>query len=139
MASSSKPSKHGDLDTDMASAKPSKQRKRLFNAPQHKRRRMLSAHLNEDLANKYNTRHLPIRTGDSVRIMRGDFAGLEGKVEKVEYSTGRIFVEGMVREKAAGVSSKLPVHASKVLVTNLSLSDKWRSGILTEKSKEQTA
>lgn len=123
----------------MASAKPSKQRKRLFNAPPHKRRRMLSAHLNEELASRYNARHLPIRTGDSVRIMRGDFAGLEGKIERVEYSTGRIFVEGMVREKAAGVSSKLPVHASKVIVTNLNLSDKWRSGILSEKGKEQTA
>jgi large subunit ribosomal protein L24 len=100
---------------------------------------MLSAHLNEELAGRYNARHLPIRTGDSVRIMRGDFAGLEGKIERVEYSTGRIFVEGMVREKAAGVSSKLPVHASKVIVTNLNLSDKWRSGILSEKGKEQKA
>lgn len=67
--------------------------------------------------------------------MRGDFAGLEGKVERVEYSTGRIYVEGMAREKAAGVSSKLPVHASKVLITNINLSDKWRSGLLTEKAK----
>ena len=123
----------------MASAKPGKQRKRMFNAPQHKRRKMLSAHLNEDLADRYNSRHLPIRTGDSVRIMRGEFAGLEGKVESVDHSSGRIFVEGMVREKAAGVSSKLPIHSSKVLLTNLNLSDRWRSGILSEKSKETKA
>ena len=41
----------------------------------------------------------------------------------------------MTREKAAGISSKLPVHSSKVLITNLNLSDKWRSGLLSEKSK----
>ena len=76
-----------------------------------------------------------MRTGDTVRITRGEFADLVGKVEKVEYSTGRIFVEGMTREKAAGISSKLPVHSSKVLVTNLNLSDKWRSGLLSEKAK----
>ena len=76
-----------------------------------------------------------MRTGDTVRIMRGEFADLVGKVEKVEYSTGRVFVEGMTREKAAGISSKLPVHSSKVLITNLNLSDKWRSGLLTEKAK----
>ena len=70
-----------------------------------------------------------------MRIMRGEFADLVGKVEKVEYSTGRIFVEGMTREKAAGVSSKLPIHSSKVLITNLNLSDKWRSGLLSEKSR----
>jgi large subunit ribosomal protein L24 len=67
--------------------------------------------------------------------MRGEFADLVGKVEKVEYSTGRIFVEGMTREKAAGISSKLPVHSSKVMITNLNLSDKWRSGLLSEKAK----
>lgn len=71
--------------------------------------------------------------------MRGEFAGLEGKVERVEYSTGRVFVEGMVREKAAGVSSKIPIHSSKVLVTNLNLSDKWRSGLLSEKAKSVEA
>lgn len=76
-----------------------------------------------------------MRTGDTVRIMRGEFADLVGKVEKVDYSTGRVFVEGMTREKAAGISSKLPVHSSKVLITNLNLSDKWRSGLLTEKAK----
>jgi hypothetical protein len=45
----------------------------------------------------------------------------------------------MTREKAAGVSSKLPIHSSKVLLTNLNLADRWRSGILSEKSKEQSA
>ena len=96
---------------------------------------MLSARLSDDLVSKHHVKHLPVRTGDSVRIMRGDFAGLEGKVERVDYSSGRIYVEGMTREKAAGVSSKLPVHASKVFVTNLNLSDKWRSGLLSEKAK----
>jgi len=69
--------------------------------------------------------------------MRGDFGGLEGKVERVDYDSGRIFVEGMTREKAAGVASKLPVHASKVQITNLNLSDKWRSGLLAEKGKRE--
>jgi len=100
---------------------------------------MLSAHLSEDLSGRHKVRRIPVRTGDSVRIMRGEFAGLEGKVEKVEYSSGRIFVEGMVREKAAGVSSKIPIHSSKVLVTNLNLSDKWRSGLLSEKAKSAEA
>ena len=44
--------------------------------------------------------------------------------------------EGMTREKAAGVASKLPVHVSKVLLTNLNLSDKWRSGLLSEKGRK---
>ena len=78
-----------------------------------------------------------MRTGDSVRVMRGDFSGLEGKVQRVDYSNGRIFVEGMAREKAAGVSSQLPIHVTKVRITNLNLSDKWRSGLLAERGKSR--
>ncbi len=98
---------------------------------------MLAAGLVPELSQKYGVRGIPLREGDSVRIMRGDFGGLEGKVERVDYETGRIFVEGMTREKAAGVSSKLPVHASKVQITNLNLSDKWRSGLLAERGKRE--
>jgi len=119
----------------MASARPSKQRKKVFQAPKHLRRKLLSSPLSDDLVQKHGVRHLPLRTGDGVRIMRGDFAGLEGKVERVDYNSRRVYVEGMTREKAAGVSSKLPVHPSKVLVTSLNLSDKWRTGLLAEKGK----
>src|SRR5438309_10765921 len=119
----------------MVTSKPSKQRKMFFNAPQHKRRRRLAARLSDDLTKNHKVRRLPVRTGDSVRVMRGDFAGLEGKVQRVDYSNGRIFVEGMSREKAAGVASQLPIHVTKVRITNLNLSDKWRSGLLAERGR----
>ena len=121
----------------MVTSKPCKQRKRFFNAPQHRRRRMLSARLSDDLTENHKVRRLPVRTGDSVRVMRGDFAGLEGKVQRVDYSNGRIFVEGMAREKSAGLSSQLPVHVTKVRITNLNLSDKWRTGLLAERGKSR--
>src|SRR5207244_5422641 len=98
----------------MVTSKPSKQRKMFFNAPAHKRRRMLAARLSDDLTKNHKVRRLPVRTGDSVRVMRGDFPGLEGKVQRVDYSNGRLFVEGMSREKSAGVASQLPIHVTKV-------------------------
>lgn len=108
-----------------------------MSAPAHIKRKMLVSHLSKDLYQKHRTKKLSVRTGDSVRIFRGDFAGLEGKVETIDYSSGRLYVEGMTREKAAGVASKLPVHVSKVMLTNLNLSDKWRSGLLSEKAKRE--
>lgn len=107
-----------------------------MSAPAHIKRRTLVSHLSEDLSQKHRAKKLSVRTGDSVRILRGDFAGLEGKVETVDSSSGRLYVEGMTREKAAGVASKLPVHVSKVVLTNLNLSDKWRSGLLTQKARQ---
>jgi large subunit ribosomal protein L24 len=68
--------------------------------------------------------------------LRGEFAGLEGKVDTIDRPRSRVFVEGMTREKTAGGSaSRLSVHASKVLLTNLNLSDKWRSSLLEDKAK----
>lgn len=96
----------------------------------------MSAHLADDLKTRYSTRAVPIRKGDSVRVLRGEFAGLEGKVDTIDRPHSRVFVEGMTREKTAGgKSSRLSVHASKVILTNLNLSDKWRSSLLEDKAK----
>src|SRR5437870_12342512 len=100
---------------------------------------MLSARLSDDLTARHKVRRIPLRTRDTVRIMRGEFADLVGKVEKAEYSTGRIFVEGMTREKPAADSSKLPVDSSKVLITNLTLSHTWRIGLLSAQSQMAAA
>jgi large subunit ribosomal protein L24 len=62
--------------------------------------------------------------------MRGDFTGIEGKVNRVDKDRGRLFVEGLTREKASGTSALLTVHSSKVMITNLNLSDKWRVDVL---------
>src|SRR5207245_8979869 len=99
-------------------------------------KRRVSAHLADDLKTRYSTRAVPIRKGDSVRVFRGEFAGLEGKVDTIDRPHSRVFVEGMTREKTAGgKSSRLSVHASKVILTNLNLSDKWRSSLLEDKPK----
>jgi large subunit ribosomal protein L24 len=68
-----------------------------------------------------------IRKGDTVKITRGDFAGVEGKVTTVDTRRQRLFVEGVSREKVAGTSTNVSVHSSKVVITKLNLDDKWRA------------
>jgi len=68
--------------------------------------------------------------------MRGDFTGIEGKVNRVDRDRGRLFVEGLSREKVSGTSTLMTVHSSKVTITNLNLSDKWRADVLeSEKAR----
>jgi large subunit ribosomal protein L24 len=62
-----------------------------------------------------------------VKIVRGDFAGIEGKVTEVDTQNQRLFVEGVSREKVAGTSTNVSVHSSKVVITKLNLDDKWRA------------
>ena len=66
------------------------------------------------------------RVGDSVRIVRGEFRNIEGKVTKVLPKEGRVNVEGVTREKIKGGSVPVPIDSSKVVITALSLEDKMR-------------
>ncbi len=73
-----------------------------------------------------------MRTGDTVRITRGDFSGVEGKVSDIDAGRQRLFVEGVTRENVAGTSQKVSVHCTKVMITKLNLDDKWRADSLKE-------
>ncbi len=107
--------------------KPSKQRKMLYESPEHKIRKLLSAPLSEELRANYGRRAYPVCKGDTVKILRGDFAGIEGKVTRVNTDRQRFFIEGVTREKVSGTSTNVSVHSSKVVITKLILDDKWRT------------
>lgn len=93
-------------------------------------RKTISASLSPELRERYGRRSFPIRKGDTVKIVRGDFTGIEGKINRVDTNRGRLFVEGLTRDKASGTSALVTVHSSKVSITNLNLSDRWRSDVL---------
>jgi len=105
---------------------PRKQRKMLYQAPSHIRYKHFSAPLSPSLKTSHNIGSLPVRSGDTVRVMRGDRKGLEGKVTRVDRKEYRIFVEGVTREKVDGTTTFVPIHPSKVMITSLNLDDKWR-------------
>jgi large subunit ribosomal protein L24 len=118
--------------------KPSKQRKMLYEAPAHIRHKLLAAHLSPQLRATHIVKSLAVRSGDTVRVMRGDHEGFEGKITRIDLKTYRIYLEGLTREKVDGTAVFLPVHPSKVMVTRLNLDDKWRKKILERKQKAQT-
>ena len=121
---------------------PSKQRKLLYNAPHHIRAKIMSAHLSEDLRKSYGIRSLPIRSGDTVRILRGDYKDYEGRVTRVDREKYRIYVDGVTREKADGTTTLVPIHHSKVEIVRLNLDDDWRRRILERRGsvkKEETS
>lgn len=120
-------------------SKPSKQRKRLFKAPYHMRGKILSAHLSPELRDSYKTRSIPVRKGDTVKILRGDYKGVEGKVLRVDRKKYRIFIEDITRQKADGTTLLVPIHPSKVEIIRLNLDDKNRKRILERKGFTEEA
>ena len=118
----------------MQTTKPGKQRKKLFNAPAHIRHKSMAAPLSNELAASKGAKTLPVRKGDTVRILRGDNKGFEGKVSRVDLKAYRIYLEGLTREKVDGTNIFLAVHPSKVQIRSLNLDDKWRKNILERKT-----
>lgn len=115
------------------SKQPRKQRKSLYNAPLHIRRKLLTAPLSKELREKYGIKRLPVRKGDEVRIVRGSYAGMEGKVNRVDLKKIRIYIDGVTRERADGTPVFVPIHPSKVEIIKLDLSDKERRKIIERK------
>lgn len=116
-----------------ASRKARKQRRRLHQAPLHRRGKLLQAHLSsrylEDPKVRY-PRSLPVREGDTVRVLRGDQKGHEGKVTEVDRRGLRVFVDGVTVAKADGTEVKRPVHPSNLLITKLNLDDPRRRRLI---------
>ncbi len=119
----------------MRTTQPRKQRKMMYQAPLHVLHNSLSAPLSASLKTSHKVRSLPVRKGDTVRVMRGDRKGTEGKISKVDQKTHRISIEGITREKVDGTAIPVLIHPSKVMITNLNLDDKWRR----ESLKAETA
>lgn len=119
----------------MPSTQPRKQRLALYKMPLHLRHKLFNALLSPELRAKYGVKRLPVRKGDVVKIMRGDWAEHEGKVVDVDLKRVRIHVEGVTIKKADGTPVFYPIHPSKVMIIKLDLSDKKRKEIIERRKK----
>ncbi|GIU68418.1 MAG: 50S ribosomal protein L24 [Candidatus Pacearchaeota archaeon] len=108
------------------SKQPRKQRKFLYNAPQHIKRKFLSATLSKELRKKYGIRSIPIRKNDVVIVMRGRFKNKKGKVLKVDYKKLKIEIEGIQIKKSDGSKVNVKIHPSNVKILELNLDDSRR-------------
>lgn len=109
-----------------SSKQPRKQRKYVYRAPLNKRHKMLAARLSKELREQYSQRNVPVRTGDTVEIKRGQFRGLKAKVNEVSLAKTRVFVDGAVSRRPDGTEKPYPIHPSNLEITKLDLSDSAR-------------
>jgi large subunit ribosomal protein L24 len=103
-----------------------KQRKYVYNAPLHIKHKMLSAGLSKELRSSYGFRTIPVRKGDTVKIISGGFKSKSGKITKVMLSKGVVYIEGIEQLRADGSKAMYPIHPSNLQIIKLDLSDKKR-------------
>ena len=121
----------------MVSSKARVQRKNQANAPTRVKRKMLAAHLSDDLRKKYGVRSARVCKGDTVIVVRGnsDIRNVEGKVVSVYTKTGRVAIEGITIKQADGTDTERPIHASNLTIVKLNAEDQWRVESLSKKKE----
>lgn len=121
----------------MVSSKARVQRKAQANAPTHVKRRMLSAHLSDELREKYGARAVRVCKDDTVVVVRGDsdIRGKEGKVISVCTKTGRVSIDGITNNQADQTEVARFIHASNIVIVKLNDSDAWRMESISKKKE----
>lgn len=116
-----------------SSKQPRKQRKYRYNAPLHIKHKFLAAPFSKELRKKYNRRNITLRKGDRVKILKGQFKNMIGKVEKIFLKKTKVYIEGAQRTKRDGTKTYYPISPSNVQILELELGDKERKKILERK------
>jgi large subunit ribosomal protein L24 len=119
-----------------SSTKPKKQRKYRYNAPFHIKRKFLSTNLSKDLRKKYKRRSFPLRKGDEIEVMRGEFKKKKGRVNRVNVKESKVYIDGITRKKVDGSDISVPIHPSNLMITDLDLKDEKRLKALNRRVKE---
>lgn len=91
----------------------------------------MSAPLSKALREQYKVRSVPVRKGDTVKIVRGgdSVKGKEATIDSVYRKKFVIMFKDVTRSSARNQNGvKIPIHPSNVVVTDLKLNgDRVRS------------
>jgi large subunit ribosomal protein L24 len=101
-----------------------------LNIKKHKLDKHIRSPLSENLRNEYNKRNARVIKGDTVKVLRGEYKNVEGKVEKVRTGRSTLLIEGIQREASKGGKVKVQIHSSNVIITSFNLHDKNRSNVI---------
>jgi len=114
----------------MKSTKPKKQRKAIYNAPLHKKQKLIHAHLSKEFIKQFKKRSLGLRKGDEIKIMKGAFRGKTGKIMKIDLKKSKIYIDGIKIKKTTGEDANVPFNASNLMITNPIMDDPMRKKIV---------
>ena len=109
---------------------PRRQRKALYVADSFERRRRMTVPLSRDLRGRFHARSVPVRKGDTVRVLSGSFVGREERVAKVDRRSYSVILDNVTVKTGEDKLKPLPIRTSHLVITRLNLSDPWRRRVL---------
>ena len=119
--------------------KPTKVRnQQIYRAPYAVKSKQSGSNLSKEIRKKYGRRSVRVVIGDSVKVIRGEYNGIDGKVTKVSIMKNSVAIEGIKREKLKGEKIDVYIPASNILVTGLNTDDHWRKTTLEGKKPKES-
>jgi len=119
--------------------KPTKVRNyQIYRATMTTRSKQLGSPLSKELQEKYGKRSMRVVLGDTVKVMRGEYRGVDGKISKISILDNSIAIEGVKKEKSKGEKFDILIRSTNVVITNLNLDDHWRKTKLEGKKPKTT-
>lgn len=110
----------------------------IFRATFAIKSKQISGALSKELRKKYGKRSIRINIDDTVRIIRGEYKGIDGKVTKISTEKNGVAIEGIKKEKLKGEKIDVYIPSSNILVTGLNTDDHWRKSKLEGKKPKLT-
>ena len=106
----------------------------IYRASLRTRSNQLGSALSKDLQKKYGKRSVRVVEGDTVKVVRGEYKDVDGKVASVSTQANSVAIEGIKKEKGQGDKFDVLIHTSNVVVTSLNSDDSWRMAKLEGKA-----
>lgn len=121
------------------SKKPRMQRKALYEVKNHQVSPLMTVSLDKSLQEEYGVKRIPLRKEDFVRVVKGEFNGIEGKVLSLDKKTRKITIEECTLQKKDGSNYYVPISVANIVITKFTMKknklDAWRQKMIDRKQK----
>jgi large subunit ribosomal protein L24 len=117
---------------------PRRQRRALYTASTFERRVRMAVPLSRELRRRFRRRSVPLRKGDTVRVMSGSFVGREERVAKIDRRGYSVTLDNVTLKTGEAKLKPLPIRTSHLVLTKLNLADAWRRRSLQVREEDVT-
>jgi len=117
---------------------PRRQRRALYTATPRERRVRMTVPLSRELRARFHRRSLPLRKGDTVRVLSGSFEGREERVARVDRRGYRVTLDNVTLKTADEKMKPLALGVGHLVITRLNLSDPWRRRAMKLREEDVT-
>ena len=97
--------------------KPTKSRNlQIYRATNQFRSKQIGATLSKQLRKNYTRRSIRIIADDTVKVIRGEYKGITGKITKISTANNSVAIEGNKKEKLKGEKVDVYIHSTNCLL-----------------------